>query len=613
MSFSPTNPRQGGRRSQASQKPRTRSNLSSSLKLKLIGFLAVNPSIARLVADRLKPEHFVDESLSLVYRALDKVLRENGYETPDELTLQSAVRDLGTSLGTDSFVMMEAEEVSVPAVLRGKPAADAQTLRAVRVAVINCVTSLINEAVNRALMEKVASSSEEASLDMVSLYESLGREIRSINEVGAANEWSPSLGDDVPVEEDRTLVPTNLSFLDHYLGSEEVSPSTTETDVPEGSASRVTGNGMLAGEAYGLMGPSGSAKTTIAAMLAAESCKHWSRVVANTLNGGRTNEEPDILSNVRGDREGFESDVPSILQPQDLEGCDLPVTYFVSFEEPLESYRRRMIGYAGRIARVSMEPRMNLSNDLNANLRPPYDNENLSRWGTEVDRYRHITQLYRPFFQFIDFTGTDSSLGAGTTTDIARAIHNDLEQRARFYKAKTRPALIIVDYVKAMAYRVIAQQGGTMDDLRHHVNNIPKETLNQLAVPMSCPVWLLNQLTGEANTFASHKLPHHTDSSESKMFAESLAFSFQLSSFQRDENNPLTVLGCTKFRRAPQKGNRVIRNENWIYRVADVTNSFSVEKTGFRPIQAAAMATAVDMARDRRNTASQMVDDAAPE
>jgi len=107
-----------------------------------------------------------------------------------------------------------------------------------------------------------------------------------------------------------------------------------------------------------------------------------------------------------------------------------------------------------------------------------------------------------------------------------------------------------------MVKRQLAASGADSSDLRHRITETALMSSNMLAKPFSCPVWLIHQLSGVANaSFKPGARLHHTDSAESKSFAENLDFAFVIGNLNEKNQGQIA---CTKHRRAPSKAARVI-------------------------------------------------------
>ena len=115
--------------------------------------------------------------------------------------------------------------------------------------------------------------------------------------------------------------------------------------------------------------------------------------------------------------------------------------------------------------------------------------------------------------------------------------------------------VIVVDYVGAMANDIWPQQTG-QNALRHVVADAPLMAANMLASEFGCPVWLVHQLSGEANRRAPGSKYHHTDAAEARNFGENVDFAFIIGSSNQLD---LRQLACTKHRRTSARAATVLR------------------------------------------------------
>ena len=92
--------------------------------------------------------------------------------------------------------------------------------------------------------------------------------------------------------------------------------------------------------------------------------------------------------------------------------------------------------------------------------------------------------------------------------------------------------------------------------MRHWVTNAPLEAKNRIAAKYDCPVWLMHQISGAANTKSPGAQYHHTDAAESKSFAENLDFSFSVGT---PNAMGLCQLIATKHRRTGHQPPQIIQ------------------------------------------------------
>ena len=123
----------------------------------------------------------------------------------------------------------------------------------------------------------------------------------------------------------------------------------------------------------------------------------------------------------------------------------------------------------------------------------------------------------------LDLTGADKQRpgqGYGYIPEIARLIKAELRKRGPHAKA----IQVVIDYVGAMAKQHMAAENIDLGQLRHYIGNAPILSRNMLANEFDCPVWLIHQLSAQANKKGSGATFDYTDAAECGSFAENLDF-----------------------------------------------------------------------------------------
>ncbi len=292
------------------------------------------------------------------------------------------------------------------------------------------------------------------------------------------------------------IKPTGLTFVDELIGG-----------------------GHAPGECYGLLGPFGSCKTTTGIMLAVNACKQ----------AAEEKDEPDW--------DGKRS-----------------LAFFVTYEARLDNeIRLRSLSYAAQILRSSLESMgeaglatLSTTNKLKKYEKIKYKKDLIEGYEVlgEQERAKQAMQLLNRHFRVLDMTGYDENArgaGSGFVSEIARRISWEIRK-----EKDAKVAIVCVDYVGAMAKRHLASIGKDENYLRHLITGAGLQARNQLADQFNAPVWLLHQLSGEANAKGPHAKLHHTSSAESKSFAENLDFALVVG--QLNDAN-LCQISCTKHRR----------------------------------------------------------------
>jgi hypothetical protein len=162
----------------------------------------------------------------------------------------------------------------------------------------------------------------------------------------------------------------------------------------------------------------------------------------------------------------------------------------------------------------------------------------------ECERLEQVkAELLRRNLRLFDFSGPKEApeQGTGYVDEIAAA----LEQEERNGRP---PGVVFVDYAGIACKRYIRSKNLRIEEMRHLVGGFGDECRRKIAARFGCRVWVLHQLSGEANKRSFRATQSHADAAESKSFAENLWFCFELGT--KDPGTGITQLHCSKQRRA---------------------------------------------------------------
>lgn len=287
------------------------------------------------------------------------------------------------------------------------------------------------------------------------------------------------------------------------------------------------GGGHAAGEVYGLLGPFGSCKTTLAIMLTVNAAHQAAEAVADPDYDGRP---------------GY--------------------AIYVSYEAQMDEMRFRALSYSAKIQRSSLE-KMGTdgmkSLSTSKTLKPYEKNiwkKNLAKQQKvpgEQSRAKEAINLLNKHTLFIDLTGADSTrrgAGGGYVEEIARIISWEMRKRGG------KPVCVVVDYVGAMARRYMAAANKDDSALRHLIAGAPLRLKTLIATQFGVPVWALHQLNGDANDKSPGAKIHHTDAAEARSYGENLDFACIIGSPTFDG---LCQIACTKHRRTGATKNAIVQ------------------------------------------------------
>jgi hypothetical protein len=271
-----------------------------------------------------------------------------------------------------------------------------------------------------------------------------------------------------------TLVPTNVPFIDKILNG-----------------------GDAAKETYGVLGAFKAGKTTLAIQIVSGTARY---------ELGQRGRNPDH---------------------------ELRFGYMFTYEAGADESRSRIISHMARISRATL---MNWGKEplSTAGNYKPYELaafkaeiEECQRagvpFGGEKERYeaakQHMQQL-----RIFDMSGpiANPKQGSGGLDEIAMK----LDQEAQHGR---KPRRVVIDYAGLCVNRFCSEHGVNNPSERFQaLNTFGYDTLRKIAVPYDCSVWIMHQLSGQANKATWAKKQSHADAAGGASFAENLVTCFQL-------------------------------------------------------------------------------------
>lgn len=314
--------------------------------------------------------------------------------------------------------------------------------------------------------------------------------------------------------------------------------------------------GTLPGEIYGFMAPYGTCKTTLAVMLWCESA---SRCFSRYNNyGAHANE----MLNVEGKR---------------------GVSVLVSYEAPLSTeLQHRALAYKATIRRDSLEAMGSHGIEaLSKSIEVPKEYEKYefkdaiadNMFIPEYDRAKSQIEILNDYTACFDFSGNDPNnpnAGSGGVAEIKEKLEKYLSYMTKEFETEFYVDTVIIDYLGAMIgrYREHSVGESAYSDAVFIQNSVA-ELKNKIAAAFNCHVWVLHQLTGQANSYSPTKQIKHTEAKGSSSYAENLDFAFQVGSLTNDS---LGLLNCTKQRRAAKRPPTIIRVQGEFNRVVSASD-----------------------------------------
>jgi len=286
------------------------------------------------------------------------------------------------------------------------------------------------------------------------------------------------------------LTPTNISFLDKYLGG-----------------------GTAPGDAVGILGPTGVGKSTLAVMIAVEAAFYQQMLT-------------------------------------DTEDKELGHVYLFSYEAPIDpEVQLRTLSYAAQIHRDTLFTDAEFS--TKGNLKQ-YEKklwaDNLKA-GMDVpgekERIDAVSSKLRRNLWLCEFSGALANspyIGSGGPQEIVDYLSMERD-------AGKKICCVIIDYVGLAARRQMANDGVSVNEIRHFIGGYADVARRLIAENFGACVWLIHQLTGAANNSAPTVKQTHASAAEAKNWAENLHFNFSLGTKYKANGVDLCLFNCSKARR----------------------------------------------------------------
>jgi hypothetical protein len=228
-----------------------------------------------------------------------------------------------------------------------------------------------------------------------------------------------------------------------------------------------------------------------------------------------------------------------------------------------------------------------------------WNKETLSRTGSlkpyELERYASKIQLFGmnkvpgeyerwaglatliPNVRLMDMSGTKNQKKGG------RGIEEIALELEKEKKQGHMPCCVVIDYAGLCVKRYVNENHLRDDQVYTLLNRFGYDCLRLIASPFRTSVWIMHQLSGEANKRTSATKQHYSDAAGGKSFAENLWFCFQLGIPQED--NRAMWFSNDIARRAVQGGSKVVYLDGDLATIRDGEKLFVEENNRFVKIE----------------------------
>jgi hypothetical protein len=307
----------------------------------------------------------------------------------------------------------------------------------------------------------------------------------------------------------QTLRTTGFSFFDRFMGGGEAN-----------------------GEAYVFMAPLGTCKTVLSVMKWVASARQ--AYTATLADGWDGRKGLSVLVS-------YEASLNSELQHRAL-----------SYAAKIHKDRLQAMGHLGLEA---------LNNDPYNPL--PYEHTLFAREisdGMFVPERQRVSQelgWMNSHLVCFDFSGASTENSAFANGGISGLVQR-LQATLRAWGDQYYVHSVVIDYLGLMADRYNVTLPPRAQQESHVLYQASVDAaVNTIAKPYDCPVWIMHQLSGEANARLNPtSTMHHTQAKGSKLVGENAAFCFVVGHLTAES---MGVLSCTKHRRYKPLPNTVIQ------------------------------------------------------
>ena len=266
---------------------------------------------------------------------------------------------------------------------------------------------------------------------------------------------------------------------------------------------------------------------------------------------------------------------------------------YYTYEQSASQLLPRLQSDACNIARPSLIPdpetkRLNLSRDPASRkdyekyLWPGSTETELDRWNNNKAWINQstIVQNMSGVPDLNDITEEQKQAKRGRGHGGIDEIQNDLDTLVERTGRKIR--VVIIDYAGLVCLR---QYGCMVDDYVYYraLNYMGDMCRKQIAGKFNCPVWLLHQMSGSANSLDPTVPLHHSQAAGCKSFGDNMDTCICLGTPDSGKEGAHNTGKClyltfSKTRNAPGSGfdamHKILQHDDNFYRLNDVTGQY---------------------------------------
>jgi RecA/RadA recombinase len=342
--------------------------------------------------------------------------------------------------------------------------------------------------------------------------------------------------------------PAQKLFPDGWDKLPKVVPATTGIKVIDD----FTGGGLCNGEILLFMGPFGSCKTTLAINMIIECARRCQALTNDPANKDKSGKKKHVYKAVIA---SYEMDPKEARDRCIIYGAEVP---------------------RGRLAKVKAYDEFRDDGELF-----PYEKKRFAAIikdggvvPTEKVRVMAVSSLVNKYCVFIDMTNKDPTnpKGCGGPQELFAALNMEQKQSSKLVFK-----LVVIDHLAAMVDNMVGS-GMRREDKTDTLSRVPLNLRSWIAMKSNCPVVIMHQLSGEANSRNPTATFHYTDAAECKSVAKYCDFALITGPTTQDDRQ-LCVWDCSKHRREPPRNRTVVRIDGIYHRIEGVGDKFIADTT----------------------------------